>query len=208
MQKFKSYLVFGPNGIGKGTNAKAVGVLPGFWHFSTGDMFRALVARVKEGKASELELKIDKVMKSGGLVDDQTTVDLAQQNLEQAASCDCFNVDTDYLLLDGLPRNRKQAEMITPFIDVVGVLHVTASREVAVARITGRARIEGRKDDQDEVAVGKRLDIFFNNATDILSYYDPGYTGKDMTYSSEMIHYINAEQKPAAVLRDFLSFIV
>ena len=170
-------------------------------------MFRALVARVKEGKASELELKIDKTMKSGGLVDDQTTVDLARQNLESGVADGCFKLETDFVLLDGLPRNRKQAEMISEYIDVAGVLHVTASREVAVARITGRARLEGRKDDQDEVAVGKRLDIFFDNAADILNYYDPGFDGK-MTYSSDMIHYIDAEQKPAAVLRDFLGFLV
>lgn len=207
MAKFKSFLVFGPNGIGKGTNAKAAGMLPGYVHFSTGDMFRALVARVKEGKASELELRIDKVMKGGGLVDDETTVALARQNLEGAAEQGCFDAETDYLLLDGLPRNRAQAEMISDFIDVVGVLHVTASRQVAVDRITGRARIEGRKDDQDAEAVGKRLDIFFDNAADILSYYDPGFDGR-MEYDSEMIHYINADQRPAAVLRDFLQYLV
>ena len=207
MSKFKSYLVFGPNGIGKGTNAKATGMLPGFQHFSTGDMFRALVARVKEGKASELELRIDKIMKSGGLVDDQTTVDLARQNLEGGASEGSFNPETDYLLLDGIPRNRKQAEMIADFCDVRGVLHVTASREVAVARITGRAMIEGRKDDQDAESVGKRLDIFFENAADILSFYDPEFDG-NMTYSSDMIRYINADQKPAAVLRDFLGYLI
>ena len=83
MSKFKTFLVFGPNGIGKGTNAKAVGTLPGYLHFSTGDMFRALVARVKEGTASELEMGIDRMMKSGSLVDDQTTVRLARENLEQ-----------------------------------------------------------------------------------------------------------------------------
>ena len=203
MSKFKSYLVFGPNGIGKGTNAKAVGVLPGFLHFSTGDMFRALVARVKEGTASELELRIDKTMKSGGLVDDQTTVDLAKLNLENAVSEGRFKLETDYVLLDGLPRNRKQAEMISEFIDVRKVLHVTASREVAVARITGRAMIEGRKDDQDAEAVGKRLDIFFTNAADILSYYDAKFDGR-MEFNSDIIRYINADQPPAAVLRDFL----
>ena len=81
MNKFKTFLIFGPNGIGKGTNAKAAGCLPGYLHFSTGDMFRALVGRVKDGTASELELGIDRTMKSGALVDDQTTVRLAQENL-------------------------------------------------------------------------------------------------------------------------------
>ena len=207
MAQFKSFLVFGPNGIGKGTNAKAAGKLPGYLHFSTGDMFRALVARVKEGKASELELSIDKTMKSGGLVDDQTTVDLARQNLESAVESGSFNPDTDYVLLDGLPRNRKQAEMISEFIDVLCVLHVTASREVAVERITGRAKIEGRKDDQDAEAVGKRLDIFFENAADILSYYDPAFDGTN-EFDSEKIRYVDANQRPAKVLRDFLTWLV
>ncbi len=207
MAQFKSFLVFGPNGIGKGTNAKAAGMLPGYLHFSTGDMFRSLVARVKQGKASELELRIDKTMKSGALVDDQTTVDLARQNLEGAVAEGGFNPETDYVLLDGIPRNRRQAGMISGFIDVISVLHVTASREVAVERITGRAKLEGRKDDQDAEAVGKRLDIFFANAADILSHYDSAFDGR-MEYDSRKVHYINANQRPVKVLKDFLECLV
>lgn len=206
MNKFKTFLVFGPNGIGKGTNAKAAGCLPGYLHFSTGDMFRALVGRVKDGTASELELGIDRTMKSGALVDDQTTVRLAQENLEKLVADGKFNPQTDYLLLDGLPRNVEQAGMIAPFIDLQGVLHITAAREVAVARITGRALKEGRKDDQDPVAVGKRLDIFFQNLGKILSFYDPAFDGK-MEYNSKIIHYIDASQRPAKVLRDCLEFL-
>ena len=207
MSRFKTFLVFGPNGIGKGTNAKAAGALPGYLHFSTGDMFRALVARVKDGTASELEKRIDRTMKSGGLVDDETTVKLARENLESAVSRGSFNPATDYLLLDGLPRNVEQAKMIEPFIEICGVLHVTAAREVAVARITGRAQKEGRKDDQDAEAVGRRLDIFFDNAARILACYDKDFSG-EMTYSSGMIHYINADQRPVGVLRDFLQWLV
>ncbi len=206
MNKFKTFLIFGPNGIGKGTNAKAAGCLPGYLHFSTGDMFRALVGRVKDGTASELELGIDRTMKSGALVDDQTTVRLAQENLEKLVADGKFNPQTDYLLLDGLPRNVEQAGMIAPFIDMQGVLHITAAREVAVARITGRALKEGRKDDQDPVAVGKRLDIFFQNLGKILSFYDPAFNGK-MEYSSKVIHYIDASQRPAKVLRDCLEIL-
>ncbi len=207
MSRFKTFLVFGPNGIGKGTNAVAVGTLPGYLHFSTGDMFRALVARVKDGTASELELRIDKIMKSGGLVDDETTVNLARENLESAVGDGRFNPETDYLLLDGLPRNVEQAKMIEPFIEVCRVLHITAAREVAVARITGRAQKEGRKDDQDAEAVGRRLDIFFVNAARILAYYDTNFNG-EMTYDSELIHYINADQRPVEVLRDVLQWLV
>jgi len=206
MSTFKTFLIFGPNGIGKGTNAKAAGCLPGYLHFSTGDMFRALVSRVKDGTASELELGIDRTMKSGALVDDQTTVSLARENLEKLVADGKFNPATDYLLLDGLPRNVEQAGMIAPFVDIQGVLHITAAREVAVARITGRAMKEGRKDDQDPVAVGKRLDIFFQNLGKILSFYDPKFDGK-MEYDSGVIHYIDASQRPAKVLRDCLEFL-
>jgi adenylate kinase len=146
-------------------------------------------------------------MKSGGLVDDETTVNLARENLESAVEDGRFNPETDYLLLDGLPRNVEQAKMIEPFIEVCGVLHVTAAREVAVARITGRAQREGRKDDQDAEAVGRRLDIFFENAARILACYDKNFNG-EMTYNSEMIHYINADQRPVEVLRDVLQWLV
>jgi len=207
MSRFKTFLVFGPNGIGKGTNAKAVGMLPGYLHFSTGDMFRALVARVRDGTASELERRIDTIMKSGGLVDDETTVNLALENLESAVREGRFDPEADYLLLDGLPRNVEQAKMTEPFIEVCGVLNITAARDVAIARITGRAKKEGRKDDQDAEAVGRRLDIFFENAARILAYYDKNFNG-EMSYSSEMIHYINADQTPVKVLRDVLEYLV
>ncbi|OGG05355.1 MAG: hypothetical protein A3F83_15300 [Candidatus Glassbacteria bacterium RIFCSPLOWO2_12_FULL_58_11] len=207
MQKYKSILIFGPNGIGKGTNAKAVGTLPGFLHFSTGEMFRHLAARVSEGTASDLERRIDKTMKSGGLVDDQTTVNLAREHLEKEVHDGRFKLETGVLLLDGLPRDRAQAEMIDAYIEVRAILNITASRAIAVARITGRARLEGRKDDQDEEAVGHRLDIFYANAEKILSYYDPNYNGQ-MTYSSNLIHYVNADQKPVKVLRDCLDWLV
>ena len=206
MNKYKSFLIFGPNGIGKGTNAKAIGTLPGYLHFSTGDMFRALVVRVKDGTASELERQIDETMKSGGLVDDETTVRLTGQNLETAVEEGRLNPQTDYLLLDGVPRNKEQAMMLDSFIKVCGILHITAERNVAVERITNRARIEGRKDDQDPVAVGKRLDIFFENLAPLLSYYDPAFDGSP-DYDSEIIHYINAAQRPAKVLRDVLAFM-
>ena len=55
-----------PMGSARAPTPRRPGKLPGYLHFSTGDMFRALVARVKEGNASELELRIDKTMKSGG----------------------------------------------------------------------------------------------------------------------------------------------
>ncbi|MBN2288650.1 MAG: nucleoside monophosphate kinase [Candidatus Glassbacteria bacterium] len=204
MDKYKAFLIFGPNGIGKGTNAKAVGTLPGYFHFSTGDMFRALVARVKEGTASELELQIDEIMKSGRLVDDETTVRLTRHNLETAVAGGRIDQENDYLLLDGVPRNVEQARMLDPFIEVCGVLHITAAREVAVERITNRARIEGRKDDQDPVAVGKRLDIFFANLSPMLSYYDSGFDGSP-DYDSQVIHYIDAAQRPTKVLLDVLA---
>ena len=206
MSKYKAFLVFGPNGIGKGTNAKAAGVLPGYWHLSTGDMFRALVKKVADGSATELELSIDKTMKSGALVDDETTVKLTRQTLDEASAKGSFNKGTDYLLLDGIPRNRKQAEMLDDFVEISGVLYITADREIAVQRITGRARIEGRKDDMDPVAVGNRLDIFFKNLGDILSYYDSAFDGSPR-YSSDKIFYIDASQRPTKVLKDVLEYL-
>ncbi len=206
MAKFKTFLVFGPNGIGKGTNAKAVGVLPGYLHFSTGDMFRALTRRVETGEASELEKRIRATMQSGGLVDDQTTVSLSREYLERQVKEGKFDPATDYLLLDGMPRNVEQARMIEEFIEVIAVLHITAEREVAVERITGRARIEGRQDDMDAAAVGRRLDIFFEHAAKILAFYDRGFDGR-MDYRSEKIRHIDAARRPVRVLEDVLRYL-
>ena len=78
MVKFKTYIIFGPNGIGKGTNSAAIGALPNYLHFATGKMFRALANKVEAGTASEMECEIAKTIRSGGLVDDATTVKLSR----------------------------------------------------------------------------------------------------------------------------------
>jgi adenylate kinase len=49
-EKYKAILIFGPPGIGKGTQAKLLGNLRNFYHFSTGDMVRSLDKNTEIGK--------------------------------------------------------------------------------------------------------------------------------------------------------------
>ena len=74
---YPSILLIGPPGVGKGTQGKILGSVPGFFHLATGDMFRAL------DKESEIGLEFTRYSTKGLLVPDFLTVKLWQQHVEQ-----------------------------------------------------------------------------------------------------------------------------
>jgi adenylate kinase len=128
----KLNLIFlGPPGAGKGTIAKGVVERFGVPHISTGDMLRAAV---KSG--SELGKKVKSVIDSGQLVSDDLLFDLVKDRL---ANSDCDNG----FILDGYPRNLKQAEALDQILSDLGreearVLFLDVDEEEVVSRISSR----------------------------------------------------------------------
>jgi adenylate kinase len=103
---YKVTLLFGPPGSGKGTWGKILGMMPGFHHFSTGEMFRMLNVE------SDLGERIMETIRRGELVPDEITFDLWQQHLTNAVLIGQFHPPKDILVLDGFPRTPRQAEML------------------------------------------------------------------------------------------------
>ena len=91
-------LVLGPQGSGKGTQAKRISAAHGIPHVSTGEMFRAAIA-----EGTELGRQVEPFLASGELVPDELTVALIRERLSQPDAADGF-------VLDGFPRNPAQAE--------------------------------------------------------------------------------------------------
>ena len=75
MDRYKTILLFGAPGSGKGTQGKIIGTIPGFLHNSTGDIFRSL------DLASPVGRKFQEYAGRGQLVPDEFTISLWKQYL-------------------------------------------------------------------------------------------------------------------------------
>jgi len=159
-------LVLGPQGSGKGTQAKRISAAHAVPHVSTGDMFRAAIAA-----GSELGLRVEPILASGELVPDDLTVALIRERLTGADAGRGF-------VLDGFPRNLAQAEALDAMLAEIGrtldaVLFFDLSDELAVERIRGRAVEEERDDDTPE-AIARRLAIYHEQTEPVVERYRAG----------------------------------
>jgi adenylate kinase len=156
-------LVLGPQGSGKGTQAKRISAAHGIPHVSTGDMFRAAIA-----EGTELGRRVEPILASGELVPDDLTVALIRERLAAPDAAGGF-------VLDGFPRNLAQAEALDVMLEGIGraldaVLFFDLSDEIAIERIHGRAVEEGREDDAPE-AVARRLAIYHEQTEPVVERY-------------------------------------
>jgi len=189
--KYKTYLLFGPPGSGKGTQGKTLGSIPRFFHCPCGDVFRSMDTRTKVGQAF-LEYS-----SKGQLVPDEITVELWKAAIDAAVEAHKFKPDIDTLVLDGIPRNLGQAKIMEEMIDVKKVFHLACpDRETLFYRLKKRALKDNRLDDANDQVIQRRLDIYENESKPVLSYY-----------SQELISVVDATQPPAKVLLDILQSV-
>jgi adenylate kinase len=156
-------LLFGPQGSGKGTQAKRIADAYGIPHVSTGDMFRAAIA-----KQTPFGQKVAPILASGELVPDDLTVGLVRERLSEPDAEPGF-------VLDGFPRNIAQAEALDRLLGelarpLTAVLEFLIPDDAAIQRLIGRAAEEGRPDDTPE-AIGRRLEIYHRETEPLSDYY-------------------------------------
>ncbi|MCC7349175.1 MAG: nucleoside monophosphate kinase [Phycisphaerales bacterium] len=163
--RYKTVLLFGAPGSGKGTQGKILGSIPGFYHSATGDIFRSLDLQSQMGRT------VWEYSSKGLLVPDELTVNLWRQYIKGMEMINQFHPSTDILVLDGLPRNVKQAALLEDTIDVVKVIHLVADPEKMVERLRRRALKENRIDDASDTVIRRRMEVYDRDTAPILRYY-------------------------------------
>ena len=190
--KYRSILLFGAPGAGKGTQGKVLGVIPNFFHCACGDVFRNLRADSPLGRV------FIEYSSRGRLVPDAQTIKLWRQFIHNTTKIGRFHPQQDTLVLDGIPRNVAQAEMLRNTLDVVAVFYLkSADEKNLIHRIQRRAIKENRLDDANLEVIRERLKTYERETKPVLKFY-----------GRKRVHQINADQSPAKVLADILQLAV
>jgi adenylate kinase len=156
-------LRLGAPGSGKGTQAARLKDALGVPHISTGDLLRAEVAA-----GSKLGLEAKEVMARGELVSDAILLGMLEDRFSRPDTVDGF-------ILDGYPRNLAQAAALDKLLARIGqpmdyAVQLEVPAELLVERIAGRAKAEGRADDNPE-SVRKRLQVYEEQTAPVIDFY-------------------------------------
>jgi adenylate kinase len=156
-------LLLGPQGSGKGTQAKRIAAEYGIPHIATGDMLRAAMAA-----ETALGLKVRPIYDAGQLVPDEIMIELIRERLDEPDAANGF-------VLDGFPRTMAQAEALDAMLreiarELTVVFALQVSDAICVARLLKRAEEEGRPDDTPE-AIRTRLDIYHRETEPLIEHY-------------------------------------
>ncbi len=186
--KYRTVLLFGAPGSGKGTQGKILGTIPNFFHCACGDVFRNLK---HDSPIGEIFLEYSS---RGELVPDEPTIQLWRETINASTTSGRFHPDQDTLVLDGIPRNAHQAEMLKDTLNVVSIFYLRCSnQQEMIERLQKRALKENRLDDANIDVIASRLKVYERESKPVLNYY-----GK------KVVHRINADQTPVKVLFDIL----
>ncbi|HRA89915.1 MAG TPA: nucleoside monophosphate kinase [Planctomycetaceae bacterium] len=184
--------LFGPPGVGKGTQGKILANIPGFFHLSVGDVFRSIDIGSPNGR------EVYNHISRGELVPDALTIKIWRKALEAYISLSWFKPREDLLILDGMPRNVRQVEMIQEHLEINRVIFLKCSdEEDMIHRIRRRAIRENRTDDANEVIIRRRFDIYREVTAPVLQQYDPA-----------IIDEVDANGSPSEVLSSILKCLI
>ena len=184
--RYRTILIFGAPGTGKGTQGKILNQIPGFVHVACGEVLRSLDLHSRLGKVF-LEYS-----SKGEFVPDDIAIQLWRDYIDDLVQEKRFQPEIDYLLLDGIPRNLPQACAMDCHIDVRQIIYLRChDLEVLVKRMKSRAHREKRFDDVNEQVIRHRLEEYESQTAPTLSHYPP-----------DVIEEIDATDTPVGVLSE------
>jgi len=184
----KLFLIIGAPGSGKTTDAELIAERhPNkVAHFSTGELLRAEVAR-----GTELGKTIASYVDNGNLVPLNIVIDTVVTAIK--------STDKEVILIDGFPRSVEQMKALDEVlanekdVELVNVIEVVVSEEVAKDRVLGRAR---GADDNEEV-FNNRMKVYTDPLADIQKFYE----------AKGLLHKINGERGIEEIVNEMDEFI-
>jgi len=192
MDRYKSVLLFGAPGAGKGTQGKVLGTIPGFYHCACGDVFRNLDIK------SSLGSVFYEYSSRGELVPDEVTVKMWAENIRAHTIIGDYKPNADLLVLDGIPRTIEQAKLMDEHIEVLRVIHLSCNDEEEMfQRLRRRALKSNRHDDADTKVIRHRWEVYKQETAPVLQHYP-----------KELVVDIDSLNSPAQVLHDILDHVV
>lgn len=146
----RAILLFGYPGCGKGTQGQILSALPGFHHVALGDILRRLTP------AHPLHAAIHERISQGNLIPDQMAIDLFASHVKS------LNIpESDFVIVDGLPRNRQQVEMLNRVVEVIKIFKLSVYDEkLVIERLRKRAAAQNRPDDASDTVIQHRLEVY------------------------------------------------
>jgi adenylate kinase len=190
--RYRTILLFGAPGSGKGTQGKILGSIPGFYHNATGDVFRSLDLQSEMGRI------FWEYAGRGQLVPDEVTIRLWKQYIKGVEMINQFHPETEILVLDGIPRNLIQAKLLEDTIDVRKVIYLQcADLSKMVERLRRRALKENRFDDANDEVIHRRLVEYEEKTRPVLDFYP-----------EELVVRIDATMSQIRVLMEALRVLV
>jgi len=160
----KYYVLFGPPGAGKGTQAGAMVERYNLCHLSTGELLRSEIAA---GTALGIQAKA--LIEAGNLVPDSVVEGMIQAKFRDTKGVDGF-------LLDGFPRTIAQAQALDAMLEksgesVTGCISIMIPDSLIHERISKRALIEGRADDAKPEVVQNRIQTYHTKTEPLIDFY-------------------------------------
>ena len=185
MNKIKNIILMGPQGCGKSTQADIIAKYLQIPYLSLGNILRAAV---KNG--TDLGQRIEPIINKGQMISDEIATSLIKEVLAEEKY-------QPGIILDGFPRNIKQAQAIKDSLRIDKVFNIEISDKVAIERISGRRlcpnkhvwhlkfkppevenkcdicqeELQQRKDDTEE-ALKTRLSFYREHTIKLLDYYE------------------------------------
>ena len=195
-KRFRSVLLFGAPGVGKGTQGKILGGIPGFFHLAVGDVFRSIDINSPTGQ------EVANYVSEGKLVPDELTIKIWKKALDAYVSLSWYKPWEDLLVLDGLPRNVNQAKLIDDDLEILRVVHLVCNNEEQmIQRIKRRAIRENRADDGKEEVIRHRFDVYKEQSRPVLDYYRE-------RNDDDLIAEVDSIGSPAEVLNATLQAVI
>lgn len=157
-------LLFGPPGVGKGTQSERLTQKYNLVHLSTGDIFRANI----KGN-TELGQLAKSYMDKGELVPDEVTIKMLESEVNKHPNAKGF-------IFDGFPRTIEQAKALTQFLksqktEIKSMIAMGVPEEELVKRLLLRGKDSGRADDQDEAIIRSRIEVYNTQTAVVADYY-------------------------------------